>query len=185
MYQARGGRGASMMRVTLSVIWANASSPASGPLYGLVVVAVAIGGRELRMGVLDAGQVVHTRAVVELLQELIGPVHLLGGTHAALGVVQVAEDDGSGRAACLARGLDGAVGDGFLLVLAGYLDGLDALHAERALFHDATATHRHLGIEGHRLELGPRVLRRGVRGDADRFEVVVSVVEATHLVGAV
>src|SRR6478736_7743860 len=132
MYQASGGRGASMMRDTLSVMRAKALSPRSGELNGLVlavdIVSLHLGGRvmgssrfgrrQVGMRVRDARQVVHARPIVELLQQLVGARHAVGGGNAALLVVQVAEDDRAGRARLFAGHLNLAVHDGPLSVLA-------------------------------------------------------------------
>src|SRR5690606_36186773 len=85
----------------------------------------------------------------------------------------------------LASGLVLTIFDGTLVILSDDLDLLDALHAEGALFHDATTAHRDFRIESHRLELGSWVIRPCVRGHAVALNIVVAVVEAPDLVGAV
>src|SRR5262249_47321041 len=61
-------------------------------------------------------------------------------------LVNVAEDNGLGRAGSLAGGQDLAVGDGPVGGLRVDLGAADALHAVGALLHDAARAHGHVGV---------------------------------------
>ena len=65
----------------------------------------------------------------------------------AIGIVQIAEDQGLGRAGLRAGGIEFAVLQLALFRFGLNLGRLDALHAERALLHDADAAHGDVGIE--------------------------------------
>src|SRR5205807_10291019 len=64
----------------------------------------------------------------------------------ALRIIDVAEDDGVRRARLLAGRADLAVANAALLLFGLDLRGVDALHAVRALLHDAAAPYRHVRI---------------------------------------
>src|SRR5689334_15924826 len=68
MYQARGGRSASAMRDTLSVMRAKALSPVGAETNGFRSVAAAMSA-ELRVRVTDAAHIADARMVVELAEQ--------------------------------------------------------------------------------------------------------------------
>src|SRR5262249_57955392 len=83
----------------------------------------------------------------EILQQPEAPATPRQPRDARLGVGAVAEHDRFGRARGRARRLRLAVADGPTSVLRGAGGFLDALHAERALLHDAATAHRDVGVE--------------------------------------
>ena len=114
---------------------------------------------------------------------------------AALRIVQVAEDDRFGRADRLARGLHFAVLNAAAVLLGFDARGADALHAIRALLHDAAAADRHIGIASDRQarrlpilvleEVEPAhfvrtVVRAVARADAAVVDHVVQPFAAVH-----
>ncbi len=66
--------------------------------------------------------------------------------NAAVGIVDVAEDDRLGGAGRLAGGLDVAVAHLAVFLLGVDLGVVDALHAVGALLHDAAAADRDVGL---------------------------------------
>src|SRR6187399_2420821 len=71
MYQARGGRSASAMRETLSVMRAKALSPVGADTNGFRSVAAAISA-ELRVRVADAAEVPDAGMVVQGAEQGVG-----------------------------------------------------------------------------------------------------------------
>src|SRR5699024_5249049 len=111
---------------------------------------------------------------VEFIEQRVVQGRLPLLTDARLGVVQVAEHDGVGRAGRLAGSDDFTVADGAAFIAGGDAGGADALRAVRALLHDAAAAHDRVGVRGHR-QFGGRVAQLRV----------LQVVETAHLEGAV
>src|SRR6185436_6962414 len=145
-----------------------------GGTGGSAMVLASPGRRsaQLRVRVLDLGQVGRPRPRVELADERVVPVLRLELRDRAARVVDVAEHDGLGGAHGLAGGLDLAVADGTSLVVGGDARLLDALHAVGALLHDPAAAHADVGVALQLQGGGVPVL-------------VEEEVEAPHLVGAV
>src|ERR1019366_3096627 len=105
-------------------------------------------------------------------QQRVVPLISLEFGNAAVLIVDVAEDDGFGRARGLAGGLDFAVAHRAVLLLGVDLGRVDALHAVGAFFHHAAAAHRNVRI--------------ALQFQAWRFEIAEQEeIEAPHLVGAV
>src|SRR5258706_5933189 len=139
---------------------------------GRVPASLARRPGQLRVRVLDLGQVGRARARVQLTQQRVVAVLRLQLRDRAARVVDVAEHDGLRGAHGLAGGLDLAVADAAPFVVGGDARLLDALHAVRALLHDPAAAHAHVGVA---LQL-----------DGRRVPVLIEQeVEAPHLVGAV
>src|SRR6185437_3621930 len=127
---------------------------------------------QLRVGVDDAGRIGRARAVVQVRQHLVVALGRLALRYLDVGVVQIAEDDRVRRAGLLAGGDDLAVLDRAVFLVRRDLGLLDALHAVRALLHDATRADRDIRV-AHELEaLGVEVR-------------VEQEVEPSHLVHAV
>src|SRR5690349_20599060 len=171
MYQARGGLGASTMRITVSVIFANGLSPADSVCQdvwslGVAGASPAAGSRchscksptaaisaQLRVGVPDQRQVRGTRPHVQLLQQRVVARVALEPRYLALGVVEVTKDDRLSGAAVLASSGHLTVAQRPVLATGTELTFLDALHAVRALLHDAAEADRDLGVVDHLLDL--------------------------------
>src|SRR5688572_14360490 len=101
---------------------------------------------QLRVGVLDRAEVGRARAGVEVFQHAVVARQRLQLRDGAPRVVDVAEHDRLRGAGLGAGGRDLAVLDRALLVLGLDLHPLDALHAVRALLHDAPAAHGDVGV---------------------------------------
>src|SRR5207247_802334 len=94
-------------------------------------------------------------------------------------IVEVAEDDGVGRAGLRAGARDLAVANGAIAFALGRdLRLLDALHAVRALLHDAAHAHGDVGVELHLPGLRNVAVHR-LGGRPDRTALELEVVEAT------
>src|SRR5690606_11300396 len=153
----------------------------SQPCRWVRSVVVGAGGGlrlERRVRIVDAHQVTRTREGAEVIEQAVAARVGVQLGHPRLRVGDVAEDDGLGGARLLAGGDHRAIRDeGAALAAGGRLPGrdagtLDALHAVRALLHDAAGADGHVRVHRHALS----------RGLARR---VVQVVEPAHLVGAV
>ena len=101
---------------------------------------------DLRIRIAQGRQIRGARPRVEVGQQCVIPFIGFQLGHAAVLVVDIAEDDRLGRASGLAGGLDLAIADLAVLLLGIDFGGVDALHAVRAFFHDAAAAHRDIGI---------------------------------------
>src|SRR3569623_3147379 len=121
--------------------------------------------------VLDPRQVRDLRLHVQLLLDVIGAAAGAQARHRAPGIVQIPEGDGLRGAALLAGGADGAVAERPRLAVGLRPPLLDALHAHRALLHDAAAAHHDVGVQHHALH------RIAVR--------IVEPVDPPHLRGTV
>src|SRR3954471_22135919 len=128
--------------------------------------------RELGVGVPHARQERGTGPRAQLVQQIVAPRISVQLAHARIRIVQRTERDRLRRAPLLARGLELAVLDQALLDARVDALALDALHAVRALFHDAAAAHGDVGIHAHPAR------------PAD-VAVVLEEVETAHLVRAV
>ena len=127
---------------------------------------------QLGVGVAHARQVDRARAGADLVQQIVATRVGVKLRHLGVRVVQRTEHDRARRAALLAGGLQLTVEDDPPLDAGGDALALDALHAVRALLHDAARADGDVRVHPH-LARG-RVVRD-----------VVEVVEAPHLVGAV
>src|ERR1039458_7244092 len=125
-----------------------------------------------RVGIAQLGQISGARAGVQVGQHPIVELFGFHLGHAAVGVVDIPEDNGFGGAGGLACGLDFAIPHLAALFFRVDLGGIDSLHAVRTLFHDAAAAHGDVGIV-QQLEAG-----RFVIGEQEE-------IEAAHFVGTV
>src|SRR5215472_17023978 len=98
-------------------------------------------GLEFRVRIPHRRNVGGARARIQLSQQLVIPLLGFELRNAAVGIIDVAEDNGFGGANLLARGQDVAVFDIRIRLFGGDTRGVDALHAISALFHDAAAAH--------------------------------------------
>src|SRR5215510_14459090 len=96
---------------------------------------------ELRVHVTKGRQIRRPRPRIELAEQRVVPLLGFQPGHAALGIVDVAEDDGISRTRLLTRGLDLTVPDLAVLFFRVVLRGVDPLHAVSALLHHAAAAH--------------------------------------------
>ena len=125
-----------------------------------------------RIRIAHRGQIRGARTRVQFTENRIVALLRFQFGHAAVRVVGIAKDDGLGRAGSFARGHNFAVGDWAILLFRLDARVVDALHAVRALFHNAAAAHGHFRI-AQQLE------RR-------RLPILeAQEIEAAHLVGAV
>src|SRR4029079_3037336 len=138
----------------------------------LFVPSGLLGLSQLGVGVTDARQVDGARARADLVQQVVAARIRVQLRHLRVRVVQRAEDDGAGRAALLASGEQLAVLDRASLDARGDALALDALHAVRALLHDAARADGDVRVHAQ-LARGRVVLD------------VVEEVEPPHLVRAV
>src|ERR1700690_4422246 len=113
---------------------------------------------QFRVGVANLSQIGGARPGIQVGQQPVIEIQRLELRHPAVGIVDVAKDNRIGRAGLLAGRLQGSV---FNLELAIFAHrrrfGVNAmlgnaLHAIRALFHDAAAAHGDVGI-AHQLIL--------------------------------
>src|SRR5580658_10841797 len=109
---------------------------------------------------------------------------------AAVGIIDIAEDDRFRGASALAGGDDFAVAHFAVLFFARDFRRVDALHAVGAFFHDAAAAYGDVGI-AHSVEAGRGVIRKQQEIEAANFvgAVVRAVARAdaavvNHLVQA-
>src|SRR5262245_16316847 len=107
---------------------------------------------QLRIRVAQRRQVRRPRPRVEAFEQTVVALERLELRHARVRVVQVAEDDGVGRAGRGAGGYDLAVADLPILALGVDARVVDPLHAVRALLHDAAAPDGDVGV-AQRLEV--------------------------------
>src|SRR5438270_13260051 len=128
--------------------------------------------RELGVGVPHARQERGTGPRAQLVQQIVAPRIGVQLGHARIRIVERTERDRLRRAPLLARGLELAVPDQALLDARVDALALDALHAVRALFHDAAAAHGDVGVHAH-------------PAGAAHVAVVLEEVETAHLVRAV
>src|SRR6266508_2028985 len=137
---------------------ARTGSGSRGSTFATSVAVTAMG--QLRVGVPDPDQVGGAGPGAELVQEVVAPLAGMPGGHLGLGVAQVPEADGLGRAGLLAGGLDLAVLDAPPGPAGRDALPLDALHAVGAFLHDATRAHRDVRVHEHLLggRLGAVVL---------------------------
>lgn len=108
------------------------------------------------------------RAGVEEVEQLATTRVRASLVDLALGVQDVAEGDRLAGACLLASDLEHAIGDGRVAVgglhvveLRLDLGGVDALHAVRALLHDAWHADRDVGVLAHAFDLGDLLAERG------------------------
>src|SRR5690606_26454604 len=121
----------------------------------------------------NPSEVAGTGLQVEFLEQAVVARVGLEFGHAAFGIVDVTEHDRLAGASLTAGRRDGSVRDRFATVVLGFDAGLlDALHAIRALFHDAAEPDGHVRVHAHLFGFGVLV-------------VVVEEVETPHLEGAV
>src|SRR5207245_3136291 len=101
---------------------------------------------QFRVWTAHHGKIRGARPRIQFAQE--GVVALLGSqlSHTARRIIGVAEDDGLRRAGLLASRDDGAIANRLVLFFRFDAHIGDALHAIRALFHDATAAHGYFRI---------------------------------------
>src|SRR5262249_8812045 len=101
---------------------------------------------QLRMWIADRREVRRARTRVEIGEQAVVALVRLRFCHAARRIVEVAKDDGIGRARRRAGRHYLAVP--YLAIMALRVDPrvIDALDAVRALLHDAAASHRDVGI---------------------------------------
>src|SRR5262245_7392957 len=155
-------------RTMLEILSVTVPKSWPGPTIGSLTLAT----RDLRVRVPDLAEVRGARPRVDLGQERVVRRPRLPAADRALRVVDVAEDDGLGRADLLAGGLDLPFLDRPVLVLGVDAGAVDALDAVRALLHDPAAAHGDVGVARHLEGLGRPVL-------------IEEKVEAPDLVGAV
>ena len=151
--------------------------------------------RQCRVRVAHRRQIGRARPRVEVLEHRVVAWARLQLRHAAVRIVDVAEDDRVGRAHRLARRHDLAVANLATFALGLDARGVDALHAVGALLHHAAAADGDVGIalqlelrrvpvlEQQEVEAAhlPRAVVRAVpRADAAVVDHVVQALVAVH-----
>src|SRR6185312_7959173 len=106
---------------------------------------------QVRVDVDDFGHVCSARPGVQVRQHAIGALLLLEFGYFAGCVIDVAEDDGVGRAGLLASCHDFAIAYLAVVLVGIDFDFVDALHTVAALLHDAAAANRDVGV-AHQLQ---------------------------------
>src|SRR5437588_9184212 len=101
---------------------------------------------QLRIHISDRGEIRSARTCVELAEERVVSDLGLQLRDAAVRIVQIAKDNRLRRTGLLTGGLNFAVLDPAILFFRLNPGAVDSLHAVRALFHHAAASHRHVGI---------------------------------------
>src|ERR1700678_3785429 len=110
------------------------------------VVSKRLGIADLRVGVAQAPQIGGSGPHVQVVEEAIVAGLRLELRHAALGIVDVSEND-SLRGTSLGAGrCNFAIGDAAVFLLGLNFGHVDALDAIGTLFHDAAAADRDVGI---------------------------------------
>src|SRR5580704_6686513 len=121
-----------------AMIWSGPGSMTFGSSSSVFRLGIA----DLRVGVAQASQVGCSGPYVQIFEQAVVARLRFELRHAALGIVDVSEDDGLGGTSLSAGRGDLAVGDPPILLLRFDLGHVDALDAIRALFHYATAADR-------------------------------------------
>src|SRR5207247_1171119 len=152
-------------------------------------------GSERRVRIADNGLVRGTRTRVQLAEQRVVARAGSCARNGADRIIQVAEDDGAGRARGLAGGNHLAVGDRTILTLGLDARGADALDAVRTLLHHAAAADRDIRIaqqlQGGRVEVAVleevetadlvrTVVGAVARADAAVVDHVVQALVAMH-----
>src|ERR1700722_18472967 len=126
------------------MIWSGPGSITFGSSSS--VVSKRLGIADLRIGVAQTAQVSGSWPHVQIFQQAVVPSLRLELRHAALGIVDISENDGLGGTSLRAGRGDFAIGDAAVLLLGLDFHRIDALDAVRTLFHHAAAAHRDVGI---------------------------------------
>src|SRR2546428_2576487 len=92
-------------------------------------------------------EIIDVRLRAQLGEQFRGTIGARQARNFAIGIIQVAEDHGLGRAGLNAGGIEPAILEVAFFALGLNLRGADALHAEGAFFHDAHAAHGDIGIQ--------------------------------------
>src|SRR5450631_3913974 len=127
---------------------------------------------ELRIRVLDFGEIGGARPRVELVQHVEAPLVCVELADVRIRVVEAAKDNGFSRAGLLAGGLQLRIADGPILQTGDDSRPLDALDAVSTFLHHSARPDGDVRVVNHPLHLAP--LRRPVQ-----------VVEVADFVGAV
>src|SRR5580704_11797991 len=151
-----------------AMIWSGPGSMTFGSSSSVFRLGIA----DLRVGVAQASQIGGSGPHVQVFEQAVIARLSFELRDAALGIVDVAENDGLSGTRLGAGWCDFAVGDAPVLLLGFYLGGIDALDAVSALLHHASAADRHIGIT-HAVQ-------------ALRFEIrIQQEIEAAYLIRAV
>src|ERR1043165_1090429 len=183
------------------VVWMRVSSYGSSNLsIKTLRLSLPLDRRERLVRVAHGGQIPGARPRVQVAEQVVAPLLRVKPGDLAVRVVEVAEDDGLGRAGLLAGRDDVAVLHPLALLLALDLRVLDALDAVAALLHHAARAHadfrvaHHLEVRrvppvsGHRREeeeveapnLVRAVVRAVARADAAVVDHLVEALGAVH-----
>src|SRR5579872_5472966 len=134
----------------------------------------------LRIRIAQLGLIRGARPGVQFFQQFVIPVVGFQFRYPAVGIVNVAEDDGLRRTRLLASGDDFAVANRTILLFRLDFYRVDALHAVGAFFHHAAAAHADVGI-AHAKQAGRLPIRVQQEIEAAHFiRTVVGAVARAH-----
>src|SRR5580698_1258140 len=125
-----------------AMIWSGPGSMTFGSSSSVFRLGIA----DLRVGIAQASQIGGSGPYVQVFQQAVVARLRFELRHAALGIVDVAENDGLRGTRLGASRRDFAVRDAPVLLLGFDFGCADALDAVGALFHHAAAANRHVRI---------------------------------------